>query len=469
MIWWRTAGKQFPLLIAHGMEVIFNRTFQGLPLGLKSDTVHPFAEPGAQPVILGNRRHNRVQASRMRTLAVVEDTLLRASVWAKEERRAFADRVVNWEVHRGCNAATTDVSAVECPEPIDISDLAESDGGSDHDVMNDANTLDIDPKKKPVSSSACTGSDSESSSSESDSGSSSSECGSFDATRLLFAGANQYLMANQLDGQICGLSFLGGKVVVSTLETLRQRRLAETMAGNPSVVGTRRKILANAAHTFSSRWLLQDWSEVGTFPAIEERRPCLKILYDEFAPLLWGITPSVCPYKEPPPELFQHVSFLELWDQYQALSKFCRLVAHHAETHEGVASVYEKTHVKARYWDRLHRQWKVIIQPYSSIKMGSRRSEADGVSSRELVICKGWGEVEVLEYLSRPRDHLLFFAVMQVQYDVIHKRRLWHILRLWHRLYFFSFDVEAIDEHVASVARYIEKNMLLVAPWRLQT
>ena len=35
MIWWRTAGKEFPTLVARGMEVLFDRTFQGLPLGLK--------------------------------------------------------------------------------------------------------------------------------------------------------------------------------------------------------------------------------------------------------------------------------------------------------------------------------------------------------------------------------------------------------------------------------------------------
>ena len=37
-------------------------------------------------------------------------------------------------------------------------------------------------------------------------------------------------------------------------------------------------------------------------------------------------------------------------------------------------------------------------------------------------------------------------------------------MRLWHRLYFFSYDVEAIDEHVASVARYIEKRHAVSRP-----
>ena len=53
---------------------------------------------------------------------------------------------------------------------------------------------------------------------------------------------------------------------------------------------------------------------------------------------------------------------------------------------------------------------------------------------------------------------------MQVRYAIVHAEKLWHILRLWHRLYFFSFDCEAIAEHVASVARYIEKRHAVGRP-----
>ena len=69
-------------------------------------------------------------------------------------------------------------------------------------------------------------------------------------------------------------------------------------------------------------------------------------------------------------------------------------------------------------------QWSVIIVPYSSVKVGSTRMEATAMSSREFVTCKGCGEVEVLEYISRPRDHLFFFAVMQVRYSVVHTEKL---------------------------------------------
>lgn len=42
---WSVAGKEWPLFCRHFLETLFGRTFQGLPLGLKADEPHPFAEP----------------------------------------------------------------------------------------------------------------------------------------------------------------------------------------------------------------------------------------------------------------------------------------------------------------------------------------------------------------------------------------------------------------------------------------
>ena len=142
MIWWRTAGKEFPTLVARGMEVLFDRTLQGLPLGLKWDTLHPFAEPGDHPIDLGSNRQGRVHASRMRTILVVEGSILRSSAWAREERWAFADRFVDWEVHCG-GAASHIEPPVESPAPVDVeSDLSESED------EQDTNTLDTDADMK---------------------------------------------------------------------------------------------------------------------------------------------------------------------------------------------------------------------------------------------------------------------------------------------------------------------------------
>ena len=391
MIWWRTAGKEFPTLVARGMEVLFNRTFQGLPLGLKWDTLHPFAEPGDHPIDVGGSRQGRVQASRMRTICVVEASLLRSSTWAKEERRAFADRVVNWEVHRG--GATSHVEApVECLAPVDAeSDLSESNQGSDTEAFQVANVLDTNAVTTGEASSLLHG-DSDSSSSES------SFCGSGfgDGEKRLLAAENPQLMENRLEGHVCAFSLREGKIVLSTLDAVRQRRLEAIMAGQ-SDVGQRRMLLTNAAHIFSASWLLADWSGAAGGAALENRRPCLKILHGEFASLLWGIPPAACPYEAPPPELFKPISFAELWIQYSALNKFCRRVVRQAECRQGVASVWEKTHVKARYWDGRQAQWRVIVIPVSCVVMSSMRTESTAQSTRDFVTCKGWGEVEVLE------------------------------------------------------------------------
>ena len=68
-----------------------------------------------------------------------------------------------------------------------------------------------------------------------------------------------------------------------------------------------------------------------------------------------------------------------------------------------------------------------------------------------------WGEVEVTGKILVPRDHLPHFAILEVTYPAVRSYNVWHIIRLWHRIYMFSLDSEAINESVASVARYVEK------------
>ena len=40
------SGHLWPRLTRGFLEVLFDRSFQGLPLGLKADVLHPFAEQG---------------------------------------------------------------------------------------------------------------------------------------------------------------------------------------------------------------------------------------------------------------------------------------------------------------------------------------------------------------------------------------------------------------------------------------
>ena len=70
---------------------------------------------------------------------------------------------------------------------------------------------------------------------------------------------------------------------------------------------------------FHCNWLLSDW---GPIPDI--CRLSLLRLYNHFKDLLWGIEPDECPFDDPPPELFQSVSFEELWSQYLRLNMLAK-------------------------------------------------------------------------------------------------------------------------------------------------
>jgi len=76
----------------------------------------------------------------------------------------------------------------------------------------------------------------------------------------------------------------------------------------------------------------------------------------------------------------------------------------------------------------------------------------------EYIWHKSLGEVEILQRIRTPRDHLLHAALMSVKYEHVASHQVWHILRLYHRVIMYAFDVEAINEHVGSHIRYIEKH-----------
>jgi hypothetical protein len=55
------------------------------------------------------------------------------------------------------------------------------------------------------------------------------------------------------------------------------------------------------------------------------------------------------------------------------------------------------------------------------------------------------------------QDHKLHNVLMTLAYNYVHTEKIWHILRLYHRVVVWSADSEALAEHVGSVIRYIEK------------
>ena len=76
----------------------------------------------------------------------------------------------------------------------------------------------------------------------------------------------------------------------------------------------------------------------------------------------------------------------------------------------------------------------------------------------EYIWHKSFGEVELLQRIRTPRDHLLHAALMSVKYEHAASHQVWHILRLYHRVIMYAVDAEAINEHVGSHIRYIEKH-----------
>ena len=92
------AGKVWPMLTNYVMEVIFDRSFQGLPLGMKADGHHPFCEPGKIDTSRqALERTILVAAARKEALRTVREALERLHRWYKSELLSFQQRVVYWE------------------------------------------------------------------------------------------------------------------------------------------------------------------------------------------------------------------------------------------------------------------------------------------------------------------------------------------------------------------------------------
>ena len=60
----------------------------------------------------------------------------------------------------------------------------------------------------------------------------------------------------------------------------------------------------------------------------------------------------------------------------------------------------------------------------------------------EYIWHKSLGEVEVLQRLRTPRDHLLHAALMSVKYEHAASHQVWHILRLYHRVIMYAKTVQ---------------------------
>ena len=101
---WKVAARQYPTLVPVVLEVIFSRTFRGVPLGLRADGVHPFAEVRGRS---GEERNRLIRKCHAKALAfqTVERSLVRFVAWAALERRKSQHRVMCWEDKPQADAA----------------------------------------------------------------------------------------------------------------------------------------------------------------------------------------------------------------------------------------------------------------------------------------------------------------------------------------------------------------------------
>jgi len=126
----RMCGRHWPGLCADVLEVLFDRTFHNLPLGLKVDTIHPFAEPSGPRPYSGSHRKERVLAARLATIGLVSDALKRLHKWACEEHHHTTRRLIHWDAEprvvsapvEGLSSAPVEVQGTHLDPEADLSD-----------------------------------------------------------------------------------------------------------------------------------------------------------------------------------------------------------------------------------------------------------------------------------------------------------------------------------------------------------
>lgn len=219
-----------------------------------------------------------------------------------------------------------------------------------------------------------------------------------------------------------------GRLVLCSKTALRAMRWEAVLGGSKcitkcSLVGVRKLMLVNAAHVFRAEWLLDSWDAPGGEAALQTRRDSLHKLHAHFGRLLWGLSRPTCPYDSAPEEMFQHVSSEELWLQYARMHNLAVRVAalRQSEVFEVVACDAWCGGIRRRL-------------PASRLKMNTVEVTHSGAElHRESVVDKELGRVDIIEWIRKPRDHLLHYALMKLKYEHVAAFGIWHILRLYHR------------------------------------
>jgi hypothetical protein len=148
--------------------------------------------------------------------------------------------------------------------------------------------------------------------------------------------------------------------------------------------------------------------------------------------------------------MFQAVTPDELWEQYLRFRTLAREVAHVAASPDRIEGIWEVVSLRVRLQDGR----EMDMSPSNCHPL---REEVVGGSRVRFVRARWHGEVQVVSETKVPRDRCLHHALLKLKYEVVAERKVWHVLRLYHRAFMYAFDSSAIAEHVGSVIRYIEK------------
>lgn len=99
---WKVGGKAFPQATSRILELLFTGLWQGLPVGLKRGTHHPFEEPIRRGDEVGQRAWNErmretAMAARARRYACLSKACVEFLIWCKREHFFFFNRVICYD------------------------------------------------------------------------------------------------------------------------------------------------------------------------------------------------------------------------------------------------------------------------------------------------------------------------------------------------------------------------------------
>jgi len=211
----------------------------------------------------------------------------------------------------------------------------------------------------------------------------------------------------------------------------------------PDHIGRRRTMWEAAAACFHPRALVDPQIPVGT-------AHLLQIVWDTMGAWLLSARPSdAMSYRNPPPELFERITGAEFIEQYrnlrtQVIPQLLRQV--------GPDGCLEVVRVQLRL-----ETGRVLVLPVEEVVFDSQgRSISELIGnpatiSAELEGHPHAGASGVIEHLtSQVHEAGLYRLLMTMPYARVRATRIWHVLRVYHRLVMAGGTTEALAESVCS-------------------